>query len=294
MEDKAKLDALNAKHENNDELSSLSVAGSWIDVDRTKFSYGGQLYPENLRFQVKPVQTKTIKYFSMLDENNPLSVNDALTYIVQHHIRVLDGKRSIDPLSIIYEHDRFYFVMLVHMYSGAPTSLSFPTACTTQTCKHKQDANVTPYVLQYKPLSDKALGWLNPKTGLFVIETKIGQYIYRPLTLAESIKLTEFAMQQRRDNNEIESLFTRVAPLIMSSNENLKAEDIYQKYLDLTNDSKKIGAVMRITEIIEPRQLLELEVTCQKCNNPFRSSISSVAGLRNIFVVHDIDDIFNA
>lgn len=294
----AKLNALDEKHESKKQNTSeepLSVVGQWIDVKRESLSYDGRLYPETYRFQVKPVATKTIKYFSMLDENNPMSVNDALTYVIKHHVRVLQDNRNLDVLSCIHEHDRFYFVMLVHTYSGAPTALSFPTSCKSSSCKQKQDAVITPYALRYQPLSDKANDWLNVKTGVFNIDTKIGKFHYKPLSLQESIDLTEFTMKKRRDDEEIEQLFTRVAPLLMHSREpHQTIDDVYQRYLRVTSDSQKIALFLRIIEILDIKQLLEIEVNCQKCKKPFRAPISSVAGLRNIFVVHDIDDLFNA
>lgn len=268
----------------------LSIEGQWIDIDRSKISYGGLLYPQSYRFQVKPAQTKTIKYFSSLDEDNAMSVADALTYVVQHHVRILNGNKQIDSTKVVYEHDRLFFVMLVHQYSGAPTSLSFPYTCKVQTCTHLQDADIKPGTLQYKEIEEKHLSWINTEFGGFVINTKtLGTKRFRPLTLQESIDITQFMMESKRDSIELEKLFIKAAPFFMHDRvpgEPIKI--IYQKYLKLTSDQNEIALIIELDRLIAPEQKLEIASNCKKCDDPFRTPISSVAGLRNIFVVHDI------
>lgn len=276
----------------SDVNSPIEPTGGWIDIDTSKFSYEGRLYKKSLRFQVKPVTVGTIKYFSTLDENNPLSVNDALTFVIEQHIRVLDGKRVLKSLDVIYEHDRFFFVMLVHSYSGAPTALSYDANCSHQKCNHPQDVSISPYNIKWSEISEKGDSYINPDEGMINIPTKnFGILKYRPLTLSESGELTEFMLESRRKGEDIEKLFLQVAPFIAhekKAGEN--AASVYQKYLKITSDPKYVALLMHIIELLNIAQLLEIEVDCKKCSRPFRSQISSVKGLRNIFLANDIAD----
>lgn len=268
------------------------IAG-WQDIKRDIIPYEGRLYSTKYRFQVKPASVGTIKHFSSMDEDNPLSVNDALTYVLSNHIRVLDGNRLLDPLDVIYEHDRFFFVMLVHVYTGSTTALKFPTSCKVDsTCGHKQDAVITPYNLKVKELEEKAWSYLNPELGKFVVETKtLGKFTFKPLTLKISGEITEFIMAQRKESNDIDKMFLTMAPFLNFEDRlpGQSMKEFYQKYLQLTDSSRKITLLDRLEKMLSPQQLAEIEVTCEKCSRPFRAPISSLAGLRDIFFVDDID-----
>lgn len=274
-------------------VEPIDPISGWIDIKRDEIPYEGKLYEQSYRFQVKPVNTDTIKYFSSMDENNALSVNDALTYVINKHVRILDGNKLIDVLDTIYEHDRFFFVMLVHTYTGSTTALKFPTNCKVDgTCNHKQDAIISPYNLQVKPLEEKAWSYLNPELGKFVIETKtLGRWTFKPLTLKLSGEITEFMMKQRREGVEVDKTFLKVAPFLNMSERapGQSIETFYHKYFKLTDSATKITLINRLEKMLAPEQLTEILVDCEKCQRPFRTPISSVAGLRDIFFVHDID-----
>lgn len=286
-----KLDMLANLDKSNNIDQPIEPTNGWIDIDREKISYLGALYKRSLRFQIKPASIGTVKYFSTLDENNPLSVNDALTFVIQNHIRVLDGARSIPPLEVIFEHDRFFFVMLVHTYSGAPTALTYEAKCTHEKCNCLQEISISPYNIRYSELSDKAKGYIHAESGEFRTTTKtLGDIRYRPLTLLESGELTEFMLKSRRNGEEIEPLFLQIAPfLVCTKKPEDTASHIYQSYLKLTSNLKMVSVLIHFLREANVAQLLEIEIDCKKCKRPFRSQISSVKGLRNIFLVDDID-----
>ena len=59
-------------------------------------------------------------------------------------------------------------------------------------------------------------------------------------------------------------------------------------------DLKKLTLFTKIVEeYLDIRPLMQLKGECEKCQRPFRHPISSIAGLRNIFFVHDIDEEFS-
>lgn len=271
-------------------VNPIDPVTGWSDIDKTSLSYEALLYPESYRFQIKPVTAGTVKYFSGLDENNPISVNDALSYVVENHIRVLDGNKMLKALDVIYEHDRFKFVMLVHLWSGATTTLSFTGNCTHTKCGHQQSIDITAEKLQYSELTAKGKSWLNNESGYFVIETaSMGTRYFRPLTLNESTEIVEFIQSKRQKGLTIEPLFLQYAGFYMHDRKhNESIEELYQTYLKATSNIKEVSLLQGILEHITVKQLFEVLTVCKSCDNPFQSRITSVEGLRNIFLVHDI------
>jgi hypothetical protein len=289
-EDAKKLEALEQLGKDNHVKNPISPIDGWIDIKKDDISYNARLYPASYRFQVKPVTAGTAKYFAALDETDALSVNDALTYVIDNHVRILDGNRKLPTVDTLYEHDRFKFVMLVHLYSGAPTTLSYTGSCTHNKCRREQAIDITHDKLQYSQLSDKALSWLNETTGYFVIPTKtMGVRHYRPLSLAEASESVMFIESQKRKGLQIEALFTKLAGFFMHDKTMGETiESIYKRYLHATQDLKEVSLLQEIADNINVGQTFDITTDCKGCKNPFNSKITSVAGIRNIFLVHDI------
>lgn len=280
--------------ENVNPLGKPSMSG-WFDIDRSKLPYGGELYDTVYRFRVKPIMTATIKHYSSMDEENPLAVAEALDNVVTNHIQILDGNRVVPTENVIHENDRFFFTMLVHTYSGAPTSLSFEHTCEVANCGHKQDVNITPFTLVYSELSERGEGWLTNK-GYFKIKTEtLGEFKYKPITIAQSGEITQFLIDKKRiEKVDIEKQFLEFAPILMHTMpEGTEVKHLYQKYIQHTSDQTKLSLYHRIAELCEHKLTMEVKGQCGKCNRPFQTKISSLEGLRKIFFVSDIDSEFS-
>lgn len=281
-------------HEEVDTFGKKSLSG-WYDIEHSKLPYEGLLYDKKYKYQVKPITTGTIKDYSAMDEKNPLSVASALDNVIISHIRVLDGSKQIPVQNVIHENDRFFFTMLVHAYSGAPTSLSFEHACEGAKCSNKQDVNITPFNLVYTELSEKGMSWVIDK-GYFEINTaSFGKLKYKPLSLSESAEITQFIIDKKqKEKVDIERQFLEFAPLLVHTMpEGTEVKHTYQKYLEHTADQKRLSLYNRIAELCEHKLTMEVSGECTKCKRPFRTAISSLAGLRSIFFVHDIDNEFS-
>lgn len=289
-ESNAKLEAL-GQIEGSAEIGAMNPAQGWMPLDKKNLSYDGTLYPSAYQFQIKPITAGTAKYFSALDENSPIAVNDALTFVVEKHIRIIHEGKLLNTLQTIHEHDRFKLVLLVHLYSGSPTSLSFQGQCTHANCYQEQTIDITAKGLQYSDITAKGLTYLNQETGYFVIATKsMGTRYFRPLSLAESVEIVEFLHTSRAKGDIIEQLFLKHAGFFMHDRKPKETiAELYQRYLSKTSDIKEVSLLQLILEELTIQQSFDLEVTCKSCNNPFQSKITSLQGLRRIFLVRSVE-----
>lgn len=264
----------------------------WIDIKREELPYKGVLYPEHIKFQVRPANAKEIRHFSSLDESNPLSVNESLNYIINNCIRCFAGKTLVKASDVIYEHQRLFFVLLVQTYTGTTTSLTFDTKCNDTKCNHKQTVTVTPYNFMYSEISDKGYEYLDQKTGIFNISTKtLGDFRYRPLTNSESILVQDYMIECRKEGIDFESTFVELASFFMLDKKNTEnIKDIYLKFLKVTSDPKTFSILKKIKDIVNVDQLFEVSKNCDKCNRPNTHKISTFEGIRNLFIDDNIDD----
>lgn len=289
----SKLAKKNALSAMTNQKEIISPKEGWIEIEKEKLSYQGRLYNDSYRFQVKPCNAGLLKYFSTLDENNPLTVQDALLYVIKEHVRIFDGNRLLKSLDTIYDHDKFYFTMLVHLFSGAPTELQIEVKSPHDNTGKKQIVNVSPYNLVFKDLTEKGLSYLDSSTGQFNVVTKtLGTFVYKPLTCQQSVELTQFMLTQQREGNPIEPFFMQASSFFAHDISNFEKgafspEKIYQKYLKVTSDMKVASVLSKALEHIEPEIKYEIDAICEVTKRPFRAPITSLSGVKDIFLISD-------
>lgn len=259
----------------------------WIEIKRSELSYEGKLYPSNYRFMLKPVNAGLLKYFATIDEKNPMSVQDALIYVIKNHVKILmDGKYFVDSYENIYEHDRLYFTLLVHEYSGSPTNLVIKG----KTPKGKdQDVIVKPSSLIFSEVSDKGMGYLNPQTGEFNIRTEtFGVLKYKPLTLSQSMTLTQFVYNKTQEGIDTpEPFFMQAAPFFITDANKDKPEEIYKDYFAKSQDMKYVSVLLQCLKAINIELLLEFNAIDEETKLPFRTPVTSLRGIKDIFTFSD-------
>ncbi len=267
-------------------LESSTDPTGWIEHSSEKLSYAGKLYPEGYRFSIKPVNAGLMKYFSTIDESNAMSVQDALVYTIENHVRVLYNGKFIKSTDVVYEHDRMYMTLLVHQYSGAPTDL-IVNAMTPSNVE--QQVIIKPSSLVFSNISEKGWSYLNSKDGVFEIQTKsFGIVKYKPLTIKQSIDLTRFLFDKNKSGEEIEAFFIQAAPFFAAELPvDANPKDIYQLYFKKTQDMKYVSVLMEILKHVNAELKLEFNAVDEKTKEPFRTPVTSLKGFKNIFVISD-------
>lgn len=280
-DDKIKAEALRAI---TGEDTNIDPTG-WIEIKKTDLSYDGTLYPNDYRFSIKPANAGLLKYFSTLDESNPMAVQDALIYVIANHVRILSNKKFIKPVDVIYEHDRLLFTLLVHQYSGSPSKLIINGRTPSNL---EQNIEVTPQSLIFSTITEKGLSYLNQKTGVFEVKTgSYGVLNYKPLTVTQSMDLTQFVYKESQEGRTIESFFLSVAPFFINDTNASNPSEIYKLYFAKTQDQKFVSTLITIRNHIDIELLLEFNAIDEKTKQPFRSPVSSLKGIKDIFTFSD-------
>ena len=302
-ENDAKLKALEAMESKNvvkdtpkKNDSGLFLTGQWHDVDIKKLAHDGEFYRDNIRFKVQSASTQSIKYFSSMDEENPLVVQDAIQKIIENHVLCLDGNRKLDPLDEIHNFDRLGFVLLIALYTGTGNELKGEVLCGGEVgkhCNHKQTVKVNNQNLVFETPSEKARILFDKKKGIFNIKTKnLGDHKYRPLSLREDMEISQYTVKKYQDGDQIDKMFTDFAGFFMhKKTPNNTMDDIYNMYMKATSDINIISLYQYIMENdIKLEQKMELATNCEKCSRLGNNTIISIDKLRNIFFVPNINE----
>ena len=271
------------------ELDAVENVGSsnigWIDVDKTKLSYGGRLYPSSWSFKVRPATVAEIRHFSSLNENDPISVSSAMYDMLVSNVRITNGT-SIVKSDSIYEHDQLYFLLLIHEYTGGTKTIEIEHVC--QSCQTKNVLKLHSEKLEYEKLSPAAEKYLTANGNFDVLTKSFGALHYKPITLNDSLRLREYMIECRRNNTKFEINFNKVFPFIRTKNE-YEVKELYQEYLALSKE--KYGTIFNlVNKHFQIKALTTISDTCTQCESGIQTYIKFGSGLSNIFIDDNVDD----
>lgn len=263
----------------------------WQDIARKDIPYQGMLYPESYKFQVLPAATKDIRQYSSLDETNIISVSDALNRMIRTNVRIIDtADNKVIPSTRIYEHERFFWILLIQTYTGGTKTITFEHMCEEDSCQHMNQVSITPYKLMYSKMSAKMLQRWDAVKGYASILTKtLGEFKYRPITLDESIKVSEFMIKRRQNKKPYEANFSKLLPFIRQLDKKNNVSDLYSSYIELR--PQVLSFLMRLSgHDFDVRAEQTLEESCEKCECGIYPTIQFPDGIANIFFDDNVDD----
>lgn len=292
---KEALNTLDKLDENINKDRTVSDVLGWHLVKREDLPFKGMFFPQSYVFKVKAASAGAIAHYSAMDESNPLSVQAALTEMIKQHISIEDDGKSIDPLTVIHETMRFWFVMLVHAHTGNTTNLENKENCQNPNCRKQQTVVITPFNIEFSEPSDFVKKYTDEISGKILIKTEsFGEIEYKPITLAMRAELLAFMQDRYQKKEEFDLQFLNYASLIFPVRvDNQPIESLYKNvYFPMTQDVKKFSTYTKIIKQIKLVQEMNVKHTCTSCKTEYRLDISDTGGLSTIFLDESTDNEF--
>ena len=92
------------------------IRDGWIDIDKSLLGERALFYPEDWQFRVRPATVEAIRNWSMIDDENPLSVDDVFNEVLKSCIAIVTPEGP-KPWGNICSWDRFFFILLIREYT---------------------------------------------------------------------------------------------------------------------------------------------------------------------------------
>lgn len=292
---KEALDVLDKLDKNINKDTTVNETLGWHIVEREKLPFNGMFFPQSYVFKVKAASAGSVAHYSAMDESNPLSVQAALTEMIKNHIVIEENGKPIDPLKVIHETMRFWFVMLVHAYTGNTTNLEHKENCQKTDCRKLQTVVITPFNIEFSNPGDFVQKYTDAITGKILIKTEsYGTIEYQPITLAIRAELLEFMQDRYQKKEEFDLQFLNYASLIFPRRaENQTTEDLYKNvYFPMTQNVKMFSTYTKIIKNINLVQEMQVKHACTSCKSEYRLDISNTGGLSTIFLDASTDNEF--
>jgi hypothetical protein len=97
-------------------FENAEIREGWVSVDKSLLGERAQFYPENWEFKIKPATVEAIRNWSMINDENPNSIDDVFNEILKTCLAITTPQGPM-PWSLIRSWDRFWFILLIREYT---------------------------------------------------------------------------------------------------------------------------------------------------------------------------------
>ena len=110
--------------------SQTEIRDGWMFVDRALLKDRDVFYPEDWQFKIRPATVEAIKNWSVVDEENPNSIDTVFDEILKSCLSITTSTGP-KPWYFINAWDRLFFVLLIREYSmkEGQKKISFTKQC---------------------------------------------------------------------------------------------------------------------------------------------------------------------
>lgn len=196
----AKQEAIQEQQRQSEVTSS-----GWFNVDMTKLAAHGKLYPDDMQIMYRACRAGEIRHWSNLDDNaNLLEAAQYLTDIISVCVKCVSksGNYAYSHKDI-YEHDKWYLIMLIHEVTFPENSeLANPIKLevSSGTCKHTFTLDLGSEHLHFIEPDEMMDKYIDSERGVYDVATKsYGSFVCKPPTIGVATAFTEYMKTLDKD-----------------------------------------------------------------------------------------------
>ena len=194
------------------------IRDGWIDVDKSLLGERATFYPEDWQFRVRPATVEAIRNWSMIDDENPLSVDDVFNEVLKSCIAIVTPEGP-KPWGNICSWDRFFFLLLIREYTfkQGESEVAYEEDCPE--CDNPVKFTLTSQSLSYElpdpevmPMYDRETRTWNIDPTEYDVEADVTTFYVPTLEKDANIKAWLIARYNENRNKKLDQVFMRFAP----------------------------------------------------------------------------------
>jgi len=275
------------------EESSISMANDvrWKVIPFKTLPSLGKFYPPDSEISIRSAEVMEIRHWSTIDENDSISINDCLNFILE---RCLKFKIKGRPVSLSWRDllmvDRFFLIFKVHeiTFPNGENKLMKTFECSS--CK-KEDRysgkhQVKGHMLQGFTIPEELQQFYHEEYKTFFVQSEKFDNFYLNMPSIGAFNLVKQYISSRAERGKTsEKWFVRVAPYLIEDYESTTVDSL-EKLREQTMNwhPNKMVFVTRAVDMLENSKNNRLSIKCPKCNSQIEADIFS----SNSFTVKDL------
>jgi len=277
--------------------SQRTIEDGWKNLPLEILPSRGAFYPAGTRIAIRPAEVREIRHFSSVEEEDRISVNESLNYILERCLRMIFPNDGVVTYKDIIQEDRFYIIMAIRdltFLRGENVIMLRPD----KKCKAKPDCpfvdgiELRTGVLSTFEIEERVSKYFDENLGGFSFELKSspGKKIsmYVP-TIGVTDAISDFLAEARRKKVAVEKDFIRIAPFLFPDWRNIGYNQIYSKMRESDYWTKEEFSLYYVlSERIKIGTKLKASVVCPSCSEEVTAPILFKNGIKSLFVISDI------
>ena len=256
----------------------------------------GLFYPEGTKIAIRPAETKEIKHFSGIDENDLLDLNDRLNFILSLCSTMNFPERGVVSYKDLKQEDRFFVIMAIRdltFVQGENRIIINPeTGCEDKNvCPINQGIELRTGVLSSYEIDPRVTKYYSPTNRNFIFPVRrIGKEITMNVpSIGVMEAVSNFVISSGKKGIEIDESFIKIAPFIFSEWRGLDDRKILQKMRESDEWSKEEFSIyFELSETIKIGTELDVKLKCPTCGAEVTAPITFPGGFKSLFVISDI------
>lgn len=277
-----------------DDLQANMVG--WKPMPLELLPSGGRFYPDGTVVEIRSADVKEIRYYSTLDENDPISIEERMEKILSMscRVRLAGGPGSHKDLK---SEDRFYVVFAIReitFINGEGKIMQ------TVTCDAKcsgdgswsEKFELTKDAFEFYTIDERIMQKFDNATKSFVIDhPKVGRLQLFVPSSGVSSEVVKYTRNMVREGKKFDEGAVKLLPFVIPDWRGLTDEKIRAHEIDVASWGKdKFSAAKLLSEMIKFGAKTYITRRCADCGREVTAPINFPGGIRSLFVVSDILD----
>lgn len=280
--------------------SKTEIRDGWIFVDRDLLKERNVFYPEDWQFKIRPATVEAIKNWSVIDENNPNSVDTVFDEIIKNCLSITTSFGP-KPWYFINAWDRLFFVLLIREYSmqEGQKKISFTKQCPN--CDVDVTFELNSLSLMYDMPGEDVMECYDRERQTWNIipadydvewpEKEVIQ-LYLPTREKDSnIKNYLISRLQEDKNYKPDQVFVKFLPWLLpkiSKDVNIAKNQIRKAELDFKSwDIEQFSFMDEVLKNIMVTPDTNIVATCNSCGEEVTAPIQFPDGISSLFDIND-------
>lgn len=153
----------------NNIFRRAEIRDGWMPIDKKLLGGREKFYPEDWEFYVRAATVEAIRNWSILDEKNTNSIDEAFNEMLKHCL-MIKSATGIKSWQTINLWDKFFFILLIREYTfiQGESKVEFTEYCSN--CEHNITFKLNSQSLMYDLPDDEVMKYFDRENRMWVID----------------------------------------------------------------------------------------------------------------------------
>ena len=261
----------------------------WIRIKPETLPSQGAFYPQGTEITIRSALVAEIRHWSTLDEEDILSLDDALNRIVDRCCKVR-FPHMMGSFKDLKEIDRFFIVFAIRDYTFKKGENALNVTFECKGCGKKETRSIVKEMLSYYVPADELQPRFSVDERCFHLKMRTGEEmkLYLP-TLGVMSYIKGYIREKQQTREDYDKAFMKWAPFIFPDWRLLNNASYMQALQDsYTWSIDKISVMDWFVDQMQSTIKAELKNQCTGCGQEVSAPISFRGGIKSLFLISDI------